>query len=98
MFADAAVADGVLRDRASSPVPASSESTSRRTPATRICSLPPIGSSSERLRASEFHPDAWPAVVIRDPAEAAARLAAAAGDKYTYRALDDVHRPVWRGR
>ena len=41
------------------------------------------------LRASEVHPDAWPAVVIRDPAETRARLSAAAGDKYTYRELDD---------
>ena len=43
----------------------------------------------ERLRASEFHPDAWPAVVIRDARESRARLAAAAGDKYTYRELDE---------
>jgi multidrug efflux pump subunit AcrB len=42
-----------------------------------------------RLRSSEFHPDSWPAVVIRDPAETRARLLAAAGDKYTYRELDD---------
>lgn len=43
----------------------------------------------ERLRASEFHPDAWPVAVIRDPADAQARLAAVAGDKYSYRELDD---------
>jgi multidrug efflux pump subunit AcrB len=43
----------------------------------------------ERLRASEFHPDAWPVAVIRDPAGAQARLAAVAGDKYSYRELDD---------
>jgi multidrug efflux pump subunit AcrB len=41
------------------------------------------------LRESEFHPDTWPPVVIRDPAEAEAKLAATAGDKYTYRELDD---------
>ena len=40
------------------------------------------------LRASEIHPDAWPPVVIRDPRDAKARLAAAAADKYTYRDLD----------
>src|SRR5262249_36405343 len=39
----------------------------------------------ERLRASEFHPDSWPAVLIRDPDETRDRLVAAAGDKYTYR-------------
>ena len=41
------------------------------------------------LRTSEIHPDSWPAVVIRDPADTKARLTAAAADKYTYRELDD---------
>jgi multidrug efflux pump subunit AcrB len=45
---------------------------------------------SERLHASEFHPDTWPPVVIRDPADTAAKLQAVAGDKYSYRELDDV--------
>ncbi len=45
---------------------------------------------TERLHASEFHPDTWPPVVIRDPAETAAKLQAVAGDKYSYRELDDV--------
>ncbi|HET6796512.1 MAG TPA: efflux RND transporter permease subunit [Gemmatimonadales bacterium] len=44
----------------------------------------------ERLRVSEFHPDAWPATVIRDPAESRAKLLAVAGDKYTYREMDDL--------
>jgi multidrug efflux pump subunit AcrB len=43
----------------------------------------------ERLRASEFHPDAWPVAVVRDPAQTRDRLAAVAGDKYSYRELDD---------
>jgi multidrug efflux pump subunit AcrB len=43
----------------------------------------------EHLRAHEFHPDSWPPIVIRDTGETAARLAAAAGDKYTYRELDE---------
>jgi multidrug efflux pump subunit AcrB len=43
----------------------------------------------ERLRVSEFHPDAWAPVVIRDPADTRARLLAVAGDKYSYRELDD---------
>jgi multidrug efflux pump subunit AcrB len=43
----------------------------------------------ERLRASEFHPDAWPVAVIRDPADTTARLSGVAGDKYSYRELDD---------
>jgi multidrug efflux pump subunit AcrB len=43
----------------------------------------------ERLRVSEFHPDAWAPAVIRDPTEARTRLLAVAGDKYSYRELDD---------
>ncbi|PWT83994.1 MAG: AcrB/AcrD/AcrF family protein, partial [Blastocatellia bacterium] len=43
----------------------------------------------ERLRMSELHPDSWPAVVIHDPKDSRAQLVAAAGDKYTYRELDD---------
>src|SRR4029079_19786855 len=44
----------------------------------------------ERVRMSELHPDAWPPVVVRDPRETAAKLAASAGDKYSYRELDDI--------
>jgi multidrug efflux pump subunit AcrB len=45
----------------------------------------------ERLRASELHPDAGQPFVIRslDPRDVEARMAAAAGDKYTYRELKD---------
>ena len=42
----------------------------------------------ERLHRSEFHPDVWEPVVVRDPASVRDRLAAVAGDKYTYRDLD----------
>ncbi len=41
-----------------------------------------------RLHESEFHPDAWPPVIAHDPAQVAAILAAAPGNKYTYRQLD----------
>ena len=44
----------------------------------------------ERLQSSEFHPDAWPPVVVRDPAETQAKLMTVAGDKYSYRELDDI--------
>lgn len=44
---------------------------------------------SERLQAADFHPDSWPPVVIRDPNEARAKLGAVAGDKYSYREMDD---------
>ena len=43
----------------------------------------------EKLHSSEIHPDSWPAAFIRDPAETETRLAAVAGDKYSYRELDD---------
>jgi multidrug efflux pump subunit AcrB len=43
----------------------------------------------ERMKASELHPDTWGAITIRDPRETEARLAAAAGDKYSYRELKD---------
>src|SRR6185295_20419126 len=44
----------------------------------------------ERLRLSEFHPDAWKAAIIRDPAETRAKLLAVAGDRYSYREMDDL--------
>src|SRR5262245_8458426 len=43
----------------------------------------------ERLRVSEFHPDSWPVVVVRNPADNQAQLATSAGDKYTFKELDD---------
>jgi multidrug efflux pump subunit AcrB len=43
----------------------------------------------ERLRASEIHPDAWRPFTVRDPGEIEARLAAAAGDRYSHRELKD---------
>jgi multidrug efflux pump subunit AcrB len=43
----------------------------------------------ERLRASELHPDLWRPMTVRDPAGIEARLAAAAGDRYSYRELKD---------
>jgi multidrug efflux pump subunit AcrB len=44
---------------------------------------------SDKLHRSEIHPDAWPAIFVRDPQSTQAALAAAAGDKYSYRDLDD---------
>ena len=43
----------------------------------------------ENLHRSEIHPDSWPAVFIRNPSDAEAKLAAVAGDRYSYRQLDD---------
>src|SRR6266481_18482 len=44
---------------------------------------------SDRLQASDFHPDIWQPVVIRDPKETRSKLASVAGDKYSYREMDD---------
>jgi multidrug efflux pump subunit AcrB len=43
----------------------------------------------ERLSLSDFHPDTWDPVVVRDPKDTETRLATVAGDKYSYRELDD---------
>src|SRR5262249_40994439 len=43
----------------------------------------------QRLHVSELHPDAWGPVLIRDVQDTAKSMAAVAGDKYSYRELDD---------
>src|SRR5215813_1545287 len=43
----------------------------------------------ERFHRSEIHPDSWKPVFIHDPNEIEAKLSAVAGDKYSYRELDD---------
>lgn len=43
----------------------------------------------DRLQAADFHPDSWPPVLIRDPRETRTKLGAVAGDKYSYREMDD---------
>ena len=45
--------------------------------------------TSQQLKQSELHPDAWDPVVIRDPVETREKLAQVAGDKYSYAELDD---------
>lgn len=44
---------------------------------------------TEQLHESELHPDGWPVVIIRQPQDTETRLAAVAGDKYSYKELDD---------
>jgi multidrug efflux pump subunit AcrB len=44
---------------------------------------------SEHLKRSEFHPDVWDPAIIRDPSETRTKLAAVAGDKYSYAELDN---------
>jgi multidrug efflux pump subunit AcrB len=43
---------------------------------------------ANNLQESEVHPDAWPPIVVRDPAQIGAIISAAPGNKYTYRQLD----------
>ena len=52
---------------------------------------------ADKLQADEFHPDAWRPAIIGDPATTAAALQAVAGDKYTYRDLDDFTDTIQRG-
>jgi multidrug efflux pump subunit AcrB len=42
-----------------------------------------------RLQPGEIDPDVWLPVIVRDPAETAAKLAAGAGSKYSYAELDN---------
>src|ERR1700752_3951393 len=44
---------------------------------------------AERLQSAEFHPDAWPPMVVRDPQEVEAKLKAVAVDKYSDRQMDE---------
>ncbi|HXU08106.1 MAG TPA: efflux RND transporter permease subunit [Blastocatellia bacterium] len=43
---------------------------------------------AERMQSSGFHPDTWQPAIIRDPKDTRNRIAAVAGDRYTYRELD----------
>jgi multidrug efflux pump subunit AcrB len=42
-----------------------------------------------RIKKSEFIPDVWQPIIIRDPNQTTAKMNAAAGDKYSYREIDD---------
>ncbi|MBV8831949.1 MAG: efflux RND transporter permease subunit, partial [Acidobacteriaceae bacterium] len=52
--------------------------------------------ANDKLQADEIHPDAWKPAIIGDPATTAAALQAVAGDKYTYRDLDDFTDTIQR--
>ena len=43
----------------------------------------------EEIGALELHPDGWRPAVVRDPKDTEAVLSAVAGDRYTYRELDE---------
>jgi multidrug efflux pump subunit AcrB len=51
---------------------------------------------NDRLGLQRFHPDAWPLVVIRNPADSLQKITAAGGDKYSYRELDDMSELITR--
>ena len=52
--------------------------------------------ANEKLQTDEFHPDAWKPAIINNPATTAVALRAVAGDKYTYRDLDDFTDTIQR--
>jgi multidrug efflux pump subunit AcrB len=52
--------------------------------------------ANQDLQTDEFHPDAWKPAIIDDPASTTAALQAVAGDKYTYRDLDDFTDTIQR--
>src|ERR1041385_5618039 len=52
---------------------------------------------NDKLQAADFHPDSWPPAVIRDPREPRAKLSAVAGDKYSYREMDDFTDTIEKG-
>jgi multidrug efflux pump subunit AcrB len=42
-----------------------------------------------RIHESEIHPDTWPPIIVHHPTQIGPQLAAAPGNKYTYRQLDE---------
>ncbi|MBJ6759429.1 efflux RND transporter permease subunit [Myxococcaceae bacterium JPH2] len=52
--------------------------------------------AQDHLSLSELHPDVWPPIVVRDPADTRARLQEGAGDRYSYRQLDDFTDTIQR--
>ncbi|MBU1039610.1 MAG: efflux RND transporter permease subunit [Proteobacteria bacterium] len=55
-----------------------------------------LGFVAERLRASEFHPDAWPVAIVRDPAKTAEALALVAGSRYGFSDLEKYTDEIMR--
>ena len=52
--------------------------------------------ADQDLQTDEFHPDAWHPAIIGDPSGTNDALQAVAGDKYTYRDLDDFTDTIQR--
>jgi multidrug efflux pump len=88
LFLGAAISDGTLRDARAASGPGF-VCVDAATSLSDSALVAYVQAFVERaLRASEIHPDAWPPIVIRDPADTQARLAAGAGDKYSYREME----------
>ena len=51
----------------------------------------------ERYPGTGLHPDVWEPFVVRDPADTSRKLAGAAGDKYSYRQLEDFTSTMEKG-
>jgi len=56
-----------------------------------------MGCVEEKYGSASFDPDIWQPVVIRNPEDAQARLDTVAGDKYSFRELDDFTDLIKRG-
>ena len=52
--------------------------------------------TAQNLQTDELHPDAWRPAIIGDPSTTLPSLQAVAGDKYTYRDLDDFTDTIQR--
>jgi multidrug efflux pump subunit AcrB len=49
---------------------------------------------TQRMLSAEFHPDSWEIAVIRDSSETDAVIRSVAGDKYSYRELEDFTKDI----
>src|SRR5271154_2945816 len=56
-----------------------------------------MGCVEEKYGSASFDPDIWQPVVIRNPGDAQARLDTVAGDRYSFRELDDFTDLIKRG-
>ncbi len=56
-----------------------------------------MGCVEEKFGSASFNPDVWQPAVIRNPDETQARLDTVAGDKYSFRELDDFTDLIKRG-
>src|SRR5262249_12024591 len=91
LFVEAATADGILRDPRVLQG-AGFVAVDAATDADDAAIQKYVGTFlRDRLRASEMHPDAWTAIVVRDPSDAEAKLTAVAGDKCNYPHGDTSH-------